>query len=82
MQPSSTSKLISHLRPFFKYILPQIFQFNCSKLIFVGVGGSTVAVLALAVLYECAKGLHVYLRSRLRHHKKKTTNRIYYENTR
>ncbi|CAH3038358.1 unnamed protein product, partial [Pocillopora meandrina] len=49
-------------------------------LIFSGVSGSIVAVLALAVLYECAKGLHVYLRSRLQNQNERTNvtkRRIY-----
>ena len=31
--------------------------------LFIDISGSLVAVLALAVLYECLKGLHVTLRS-------------------
>ncbi|XP_022787909.1 probable low affinity copper uptake protein 2 [Stylophora pistillata] len=53
-----------------------------------GVSGSIVAVLALAVLYECTIGLHVYLRSRLKNQKErrrddvKMKNRIHSEYTR
>ncbi|XP_078365389.1 protein SLC31A2-like isoform X2 [Oculina patagonica] len=36
------------------------------------VAGSFVAVLALAVLYECVKGIHAYLRSHLKHHDRGT----------
>ncbi|PFX27260.1 CUB and zona pellucida-like domain-containing protein 1 [Stylophora pistillata] len=52
-----------------------------------GVSGSIVAVLALAVLYECTIGLHVYLRSRLKNQKErrrddvKMKNRIHSEYT-
>ena len=35
------------------------------------VAGSFVAVLALAVLYECVTGLHVHLRSHLQSHQER-----------
>ena len=37
------------------------------------VAGSFVAVLALAVLYECVTGLHVHLRSNLSRQERETT---------
>lgn len=62
------------------YFIQDFQSSNCRILIFSGVSGSIVAVLALAVLYECAKGLHVYLRSRLQNQNKRTNmtkRRIY-----
>lgn len=50
-----------------------------------GVSGSIVAVLALAVLYECVKGLNVYLRSPIKNQSGRATvmkNRIYSEDIR
>ena len=50
--------------------------------LFIGVSGSIVAVLALAVLYECAKGLNVHLRSPIKDQNGRVTvmkNRIYSE---
>ena len=49
---------------------------------FIGVSGSIVAVLALAVLNELAKGLNVYLRSPIKDQNGRVTvmkNRIYSE---
>ena len=53
--------------------------------LFIGVSGSIVAVLALAVLYECVKGLNVYLRSRIKNQSGRATvmkNKIYSEDIR
>lgn len=46
----------------FKVLFLPSFQPNLSS-IASGVTGSFVAVLALSVLYECVRGLHVHLRS-------------------